>query len=592
MDFCVKYDMLSEVLDKMRIYMQWSKEAEALDRKVKAIIKNEKSPEKLKEYFPDARAVVEFSNAVYPYPYRRNSVLAMIVQTNDVDVLEKFWDTYFPNDDKDLELKRRFLEGTNSIGQKMNRRYFEADLSPENKAEAEWFKTADKKESEMIRFKIVNGLLPKDVRNAEQKDRELMYDVLKYLHESLAVRANEAAETEDNEIINSVNLVKNEKNRNNLVEEIGGAENKFTLLREIKPYAHLLLRKNKEDGSSNLIAELKNIDINSSKNLAEQVFEQLDFPEVHYWSKDPLWALQEVLKHNQGKIRQINLSNFFEVHNGLLMIDYKHDRNSGNALQTSKSMAYCGIISPNRPLIGFHADYLQNWNLKKMKTAVPHEFTHALDAVRVFDGETDRLSDTEVVKFALMASYMEGKESGNRIVYQILDSYKTEAYSEEFVAKLMENHAFKNNRLLKNMVRLVSRYNQAKLDKDENFMDGMSGLMKRKLPNYRNVKNLYQEFEMWQKAKKIMEIKTAKVKAGRADETNLLSEKLKVAELQLAFFEHYERSSKRLWGKRLDERIADCLVEEFHEMTGLAKNKNLFSLLNRRVLPFKKSYGS
>lgn len=66
--------------------MDWTPEAQQIDLEVERIIRRDKQPEKLKEFFPDAEALVKFSNETYPYPYRRNSVLALAVQSESSDV--------------------------------------------------------------------------------------------------------------------------------------------------------------------------------------------------------------------------------------------------------------------------------------------------------------------------------------------------------------------------------------------------------------------------------------------------------------------------------------------------------------------------
>lgn len=572
--------------------MEWSKEAEDLDNKVEMIIKSEKKPEKLLEFFPDAKSMVEFSNEVYPYPHRRNSILVMIVETNDLDVLNNFWETYFPNDDKDLGLKRKFLEGTNAIGQKMNRKYFEADLSPMNKLKAEWFKSGNKEDSENFEFKINHYLVGRDDRDENQQNRESMYEILSYLHESLAIRRGEASEDDENEDKpNQVKLQENGKFRTRLIEEIDGPNEKFVWQKKLNQYSSLVLCKNSEDGGCSLYEEVKNIDINSPKGMAEQVFEQLDFPEVHYWVKEALDIFHKVLKKNQDKIHQRNLSDFFETHNGILMISCNEQANGEGGRTKEDALAYCGILDDNRPLVVFNADYMQKCDEMFVMKTLPHEFTHALDKVMVFDGKTDSLSDMDVVKFALLANYMEKDNSSLHdasIADEIAVNYSAECFSKEFVAKVMENRNFKDNKLLKNMLRLVVHYNQAKLDKNEGFIINMAGLMKKKLPHYEKVKNLNADFMAWQKAKKVVEIMQNKIKTGKGNGNDLLSYQYIVKESEQKFSRSAQFLKRHFEKQSLGEVIGNCLVDEFHRIHNQSKKKGVISILAQKYLEVKR----
>ena len=77
--------------------MKWTPEKQKLDDAIAQDIMQNNKFDVLHYFFPETKDMVAYSNAVYPYPYRRNSVLALLVQAENLDLFHHFFDTYFSN---------------------------------------------------------------------------------------------------------------------------------------------------------------------------------------------------------------------------------------------------------------------------------------------------------------------------------------------------------------------------------------------------------------------------------------------------------------------------------------------------------------
>ena len=111
--------------------MEWTTERQKLDDDLWRQVVKEKKLTTIYRRFATHQKMVEFSNEQYPYPYRRNSILALLVQSEDLDLIKRFWKHYFDKNNEDVKnAELEFLRGTNQIGQYMNYHYF-GDAMPE-----------------------------------------------------------------------------------------------------------------------------------------------------------------------------------------------------------------------------------------------------------------------------------------------------------------------------------------------------------------------------------------------------------------------------------------------------------------------------
>ena len=60
--------------------MEWTAEKQKFDEQIAREIVQEKRFDILRKNFPTATEMTLYSNEVYPYPYRRNSVLALLTR--------------------------------------------------------------------------------------------------------------------------------------------------------------------------------------------------------------------------------------------------------------------------------------------------------------------------------------------------------------------------------------------------------------------------------------------------------------------------------------------------------------------------------
>ena len=115
----------------------------ALNAKIAQEIVQFKRFDLLTKHFPTAKQMVEYSNFVPQYPQRKNSVLALLVQSGDAFLLRRFWDFYFVKQSSPAECEENFLDGTDAVGQMMNYHYFREDAPFEVLREEAAFRNVD-----------------------------------------------------------------------------------------------------------------------------------------------------------------------------------------------------------------------------------------------------------------------------------------------------------------------------------------------------------------------------------------------------------------------------------------------------------------
>ncbi len=568
--------------------MDWTPEAQQIDLEVERIIRRDKQPEKLKEFFPDAEALVKFSNETYPYPYRRNSVLALAVQSESSDVLDRIWEMYFSGDNDRLnKLKLEFLNGRDSVGRRFNHHYFAQDMNPIDRIRAEQFCSDDPEDAEMYDYRIRNGLIPEDTRSEAQKERGLMYEMIRHAYIDLLGRVDDDAGDLPPE---TVRLYPGAYGRR-LMRETPGPDKTFVLQREAQTFSKIVLNKNNHQ---NICEVLENLNCNSRESFSRQAFRQMDFPELFYWAYAPLNNLQKILQYNQKRRNFSDLANFFAVHNGILTIDYQNMLVKSNGVKPNTVRAndafngYC-YVNPqtNEPVVGLASWRLRSQLHPELKGTLPHELTHSLEKVRCVPKGKDRLSDMDVVKFAFMALYMESRYLSlkNRFIHEnIMQAYNVESYPSEFVARIMENRNFRDNRMLKNLEHLINRYNRAKLDGDFQFIKSAETLMRRKLPNYKLIRGLYKEFIGWNKQRVALD----KMREDGKSKTEINIQRRKVATMRLHFTKQYRKIARGWLVQRLDKQIADIIGINLLQKTPPPRIIPFLNTLQRKALEARK----
>lgn len=537
--------------------MQWSLEMEKLDNEVAKIVREEKAPEKLQAIFPTAEELVEFSNRIYPYPYRRNSVLALAIQSDDSEVLGKILQMYFDKDDVSNDiLALNFVVGTDSCGQYFDYHYFAEDMSPEAKARAEQFQSEDDEEFEMWNFKIHHDLLPEDKRTSEQKERVLMYEMIKNTTAKILEK--------DRFGIDRPPRILARDSEGVVMKEIFDDKEEFVLLREQQAFSEIRLNDNKNKLNDDVI-KLK---IFNQRNFAQQAFKNLFFPELYYWAREPLNKMQKVLQTREAGLKNKDLEDFFTISNGVFEIAREYDFAAQTLKMDGKTFAGVCRYSAvkNESIIVIPANKIKDLNETQLVVVLNHEMTHNLDLVDTFsqDKGNERISDCDAIKFTFMALCMEMEnysEEIQDIPEHLQTYYKTYSHTKEFVAKLMENNDFSGCKLLQNAEKLIKRYNVAKIDEDGDFLGKMKNAMKQRMPDYEQARQTYGKFVLWFRSE---EQCYEMAEEGKPEEyLNVQQQKIEFRKKD--FYYHYQDNFMKKNQLRFDERMALLLGQFLNE---------------------------
>lgn len=472
--------------------MRYSQEEiQHLDKEAYQAIVQEKNLNRFMMMFPDVRDMVDFSNAEAKYPYRRNSVLALLVQSGNSALLEDFWDRYFFLENREKRaLQKEFLKGTNLIGQKMNFHYFAAETPPKVRAEQEIF-CGGEDDKEYWEFQLNNRLLPKDTRTPAEKERWKMYE---FLREKAYVLEHYEQDMEPEK---KVVFERGDK----LEEHISGKENTFIWQKERQILSDVILRKHDskvraEDGSW---VRIEGLDAASEKSFAAQAFKKMDYPDSFFWAKDGLDSLEYMVKRSSECLDDRELSKYFELQGGIVLIEESEENMTSNLLEGKSSIAHCGINAANRPVFGIYGENFIDDAEEKKNATLPHEMTHASDMVAAENVQP--FEDTDIMKLAFMCLYENKPNTPKRcetrkIIDEVIWNYKCGAYRREVLARIMEPRSYdKNEPLLENLRRLYRAYYQAKKQNKTGITKHIETMAMRQMKNYAEVKLLCDKFD-------------------------------------------------------------------------------------------------
>ncbi len=467
--------------------MEWSRDILRLDGEVYKIIVQEKSLEKLKRLFKDASSLVEYSNISAPYPHRRDSILALLVQTGDVSFFQDVWDHYFWRENiETVRLQKEFLKGTTSTGQRLNYHYFRDVMPPDVLFAEKLFLERDVKKSKQLQEQ--RRELPKDTRTPKEQERWEIYETIK----QLVMKLNRMSDMEA-----ECRKIKTDENQQ-LIEEVEGTG--FVWNKKSYPFSEILFKKGEGKDGSFLWGSVKGLKTDGTESLLPQVFRKLDFPEDFFWAKTSLLRLETMLEINGGIEYADELLRFFELKNGIVLVEKDVFHEKGNSKNSRGCTAYCAATTTNRPLLGLVSENIRHEDEISLRKILPHELTHAVESVSEKGIPADFFSKTDIMKLSFMALYLRerGKKSDNsirRVIDEATKGYKQGYHLSETLARIMEPRDFDNDPLVKNLRRLFMCYEGAKLNGKQGVVKYIETMAERQLPNYKEMMKLYEKFE-------------------------------------------------------------------------------------------------
>ena len=427
--------------------MEWTTERQKLDNDLWRQVVKEKKLTTIYRRFATHKKMVEFSNEQYPYPYRRNSILALLVQSEDLDLIKRFWKHYFDKNNEDVKnAELEFLNGTNQIGQYMNYHYFR-DAMPEEVL---------RQEAAFLGKEYEPQPRPE---NAER--RWAIYEFLKARRTDLALRQSLQVEVSD------YNVVYN-KEHDNLTDEV--MLDSFAVWRsETKMFGDLLLL-NRDHKFGEQVA----VDLESSEPLAQQVFKQLDWADKFFWAGELLPKWEQRLKNLNDMERKMAM--YFTQKHGLIVLNEEKSAGNGNLKDNVQAAAYMDVSYQNLLLMGFNSKSFASQNEMLWKRALPHELAHGVDL-----NEEDRkkaFSDTDFMKMVGMWMYA----SEHPWVKWINTAYKQEDWLCELTAEIM-GKTDHNVPLLNKVRQVFGRYTQMALENDTEGMKLFDDAVRHKWSN-------------------------------------------------------------------------------------------------------------
>ena len=445
--------------------MEWTTERQKLDNDLWRQVVKEKKLTTIYRRFATHQKMVEFSNEQYPYPYRRNSILALLVQSEDLDLIKRFWKHYFDKNNEDVKnAELEFLNGTNQIGQYMNYHYFR-DAMPEEVL---------RQEAAFLGKEYEPQPRPE---NAER--RWAIYEFLKARRTDLALRQSLQVEVSD------YNVVYN-KEHDNLTDEV--MLDSFAVWRsETKMFGDLLLLNRDHKFGEQVV-----VDLESSEPLAQQVFKQLDWADKFFWAGEILPKWEQRLKNLNDMERKMAM--YFTQKHGLIVINEEKSAGNGNLKENVQAAAYMDVSYQNLLLMGFNSKSFASQNEMLWKRALPHELAHGVDL-----NEEDRkkaFSDTDFMKMVGMWMYV----TEQRLLSFVKYSYNDDKWLSELTAAIMEatDHA---EPLLNKVRQVFGRYTQMALENNVKGMKVFDEAVQNELGN---------KYDLWRKAyikmEKCMEI--------------------------------------------------------------------------------------
>lgn len=466
--------------------MEWSKDISRLDEEVYRIIVQEKSLKKLKKLFRDARSLVEYSNVSVPYPHKRESVLSLLVQAGSADFFAEVWNHYFWRENVETaELQEAFLKGTTASGQKLNYHYFKEVMPPDVLLEAELFCESNPQKIKLLKQRLKSKDFPPDNRTEEELARWEIYEQIK--SHSLRIY---------NGLAPTSRRIKTDGEK--LIEEVSGSN--FVWNKCHYPFSEILFKKGEDKEGNVSWGKADGLKTNGDERLLPQVFRKLDFPEHFFWARTSLLRLEEMLKANSEIEYADELLRFFEIKNGIVLIEKGCSHKESNSKEGVVCTAYCGKTNDNRPVLGLVSESMKYEDEISSRKILPHELTHAVEHVSDDLVSTDFFSKTDIMKLSFMALYLRergksGKGDIGRVIDEATKTYKSGYYVSETLARIMEPRDFGKDVLVKNLRKLFIRYQRARLNHNRGTVKYIETMAERKLPDYKEMMKLYKQFE-------------------------------------------------------------------------------------------------
>lgn len=429
--------------------MKWSSEKQKLDNLIaKDIIQNKKF-DVLRDCFPKTEDMVAFSNAVYPYPYRRNSVLALLVQAENLELLQNFFKTYFPNVSEDKTLEKKFLQGTNQIGQMMNYHYFRKDLPYDVLKQEEKFLGKS--------FVVDGGGYKSSLRS----------DIYYFLKNRWKKNAN-ALTFNQNELFHESECLK---------EKVFLDETNIWV-KTASPWRDVAFKTN-----TNYVEQAQ-VSILSDESFGQQVYKQLNFPDDFFWAASMLRQFEKNARNMSSQMKKATL--FFNENNGIVLFNQMQDDIQTN-LQDNKAAAYLAYGNPQGLVLGLNRKNLSaNHDYGEI---LNHELVHAVDLRQDIVHDVT-FSDSDFMKLVDMACYV------NRlpVVKSVVTRYQHDARRCELLARIMENDKL-DMPIFEAVRKMFHRYTELRLDQDYSALEQNEKKVQRSFDNYNAWLSLYDAFD-------------------------------------------------------------------------------------------------
>ena len=438
--------------------MEWTAEKQKFDEQIAREIVQEKRFDILRKNFPTATEMTLYSNEVYPYPYRRNSVLALLVQAEDAALTERFFKTYFDNE-LVADVERDFLEGTNQIGQAMDYHYFRDDLPDEVlQQEAAFlgktFVANEKRRHSPERRKIYAFLKSEREKLAARKPVSLYFSTL----ETEVDRGN--GRLMESEYVNEASV----------------------WLREKYPFRDLAFCNN-----AGHYIEQAEVTAALKKSFATQVFKQLRHPDAFFWAGD---LLRNFEKQARGEVGfESGRELYFGLKNGIVVFNQTADNAPSNSKESTRELAYLQYGYDYGLVMGLNNAYLNERH--DYEKILNHELAHGVD-LRQEQADDKAFSESDFMKLADMALYVQR----HPLVNFVARNYVHEARRSEVLARIAEKDEH-GVPLLDAVNLMFRRYTALKLDKDKDGMAQMARAVQDNVKNYKAWKDMFYTFEAW-----------------------------------------------------------------------------------------------
>lgn len=405
----------------------------------------------LAKYFPTAKQMVEYSNFVPPYPQRKNSVLALLVQRGDASLLRRFWDFYFVKQTAPAECEEKFLDGTDAVGQMMNYHYFREDAPFEVLREEAAFRNVDCPDvnysltpKQAARWKIYSFL--KKRRKALKKKKPLSVNI------SFFERKYDA---QTKTIHEAVTLP------HNGVWQMG-----------VKPFDKVVFVRDRENFS-----EQVGVDIASDVPFTEQVFRNADFPDEFFWAGDMLRLWNKTFP----KFEKNEAALFFAKNNGILMLHQDRSSKKLNLKDGKEAAAYLQYNNDDFLVLGIN---YKNCSLEEnnLQNTIRHELAHSVD---LFNDKacSHKFSESDFMKFCDVLLYQERHNFEQNAVV----SYDPIDRRAELLAKIMErdSEVVNNHPLLPSIKKSFAAFTKWRLENNQQKIGEFNGLVRKNLGEHR-----------------------------------------------------------------------------------------------------------